>query len=83
MFGAGARAIKKLNLDPHYEITVQFVLYKIDSWYNEQFLFYIDGQEAYSQFFTISDGSQICGSGANSWNEARELVSVTFPHNTP
>jgi hypothetical protein len=47
-FGAGALTAATISLEPHYELTMSFTLFKIDSWDNEIFLVYADGMQVYS-----------------------------------
>jgi hypothetical protein len=44
VFGKGSSIVKYITLPPHYEVSIKFKLYKIDSWDNEKFLLYVDGQ---------------------------------------
>jgi len=59
----------KLNLQPHYEVTISFNFYKVDSWDNEVFLVYVDGTQVYNEYFSLTDGSEICGTGGNIFKE--------------
>lgn len=83
MFGAGAAVGTKINLQPHYEVTLSFNLFKVDSWDNEVFLVYADGTQVYSEYFSLTDGSQMCGTDNNIFLEHKQFVSITIPHNSP
>lgn len=47
VFGQGSSATLFLELPSHFQVTIQFTLYKIDSWDNEVFLMYVDGKQVY------------------------------------
>jgi hypothetical protein len=79
VFGAGAKTAKTVNLSSHSLITIEFDFIKIDSWDGESGQLWLDGKLVWSKAYTVSMGTQACGS-AGGWNELKDRITLTVPH---
>lgn len=80
VLGNGSSAVLYLDLPPHFMVRVKFTLYKIDSWDNELFLGYADGDQKHSKAYGLADNKNLCGAG---WNDEVDQIDLTFAHNNP
>ncbi|EAR84803.2 zinc finger lsd1 subclass family protein (macronuclear) [Tetrahymena thermophila SB210] len=73
---------KSSNLDPHYQLTISFKAYIIDSWDKENFYILIDN----NKIFEINEdynnfNDQICG--LSEYEDKIETISKTIAHSNP
>jgi Uma2 family endonuclease len=47
------------------------------------FLVYADGTQIYTEYFSITDGTQMCGTNHSIYLEKKQFVTITIPHNSP
>ena len=57
MFGKGTILTKFITLPPHYLVRVNFNMFKINSWGDEDFVVYLDGDLVYRSTFNTGTGS--------------------------
>jgi hypothetical protein len=70
ILGKGASLTRQFELPPHKSVEVSFKLFKIDSWDNEKFLMYFDGEPVFSESYQWSQGTDLCGNSlAKQWKE--------------
>ena len=77
-FGNGATAAKDYTVLPHYEASISFTLYLIDSWDGEYFWFLVNGVTRHTTYYSYT-GPQICGK--TTWGETIKNVDIpAFSH---
>ncbi|CAD8098317.1 unnamed protein product [Paramecium primaurelia] len=70
---------KTLRLQPHYQITLTFIFWRIDEWNDYDFDVYLDYQRVHSnQYSHITSNQNICRNSL--YNDELFPISITIPH---
>jgi len=59
-------------------VTITFTIFAIDSWDNEFFFVYADGNEIVKEKFIYNTGAKVCGNAK--WKDRTRNIRVTFDH---
>ncbi|CAD8190164.1 unnamed protein product [Paramecium pentaurelia] len=70
---------KTLRLQPHYQIKLTFIFWRIDEWNDYDFDVYLDYQRVHSnQYSHITSNQNICRNSL--YNDELYPISITIPH---
>lgn len=71
------------NLETHYKVRIQVLLFQIQSWDNEKFYIDVDGRRyAEINSWTLDNPFHWCGNNP-SWKSRSEFLDIVIPHTGP